>query len=384
MENRLNKKQPTHRTQGGKILTEFVAPVVGEKITIYVSTGPYQGEYQVQVLDSNLTQIQVTMPLRGHGMIVPLAGGEPITVQYSGGNYRGQVLNRSFGTVHSLTITAPGSISLAGRATNEGARFVAVTSGKGGVGKSTFSLNLAFALVDAGLKVCLADVDLGTANLDLMLGVAVPTDLSDLLEQNKPLHEVLVPITNGLTLLPGSSGVGSIANLNNFQMSRLVTSFNQLSGNHDLIILDTGAGVGDNVTGFLQAADEVILVITPDPTAITDAYALLKVMKSKGDIASAWHLLVNRASGNEAEVIQANFCRTAFRHLGARITYLGSIPESQSIAMSVRRQQPFMVKGGGEEARSYQRVANKLVGLPNVKPGGFLQRFQEALLRFTE
>jgi flagellar biosynthesis protein FlhG len=345
-------------------------------MTLTVSSAPYQGEYTVQVVEVVKEGIVVTMPLRGQGLIVPLAAGESIMVKFSGGNYRGQVLNRNFGKLHTLTISAPGAISLMGREESHGARFIAVTSGKGGVGKSTVSLNLSLALVALGLRVCMVDVDLGTANLDLMLGIAVPADLGDLLE-SKSLDEVLVPVTHGLTLLPGSSGVGEIANLNNWQMSRLVTSFNQLSDDYDIVILDTGAGVSTNVTAFLQAADQVLLVITPDPTAITDAYALLKVAKTKGELHSPWQLIINRGSVKEAEVIQTNFCRTAFRHLGARVTYLGNIPDSQLIAQSVRRQQPFMLKGGGEEARAFRLLAKQVAGVSSERKG-FLQRFQDA------
>ncbi|HEY8462902.1 MAG TPA: AAA family ATPase [Bacillota bacterium] len=360
---------------------ELRLPAVGEKIVIVVSSPPYQGEYQVKVLASNRDHLLVTMPLRGQGLIVPLASGERVSVKYSGGNYRSQVLSRKFGQIHSIELTAPGAISLRGRETASGARFIAVTSGKGGVGKSTLAVNLALSLVGLGLKVCLVDVDLGTANLDLLLGITVPADLGDLLE-GKSLEEVLVPVTNGLTLLPGSSGMGEFANLNNWQMSRLVTSFNQLSHAYDVVLLDTAAGVGTNVTTFLQAADQVLLVITPDPTAISDAYALLKVARSTLEVNSTWHLIVNRATPKEADLVHTNFCRIAFRHLGAKVTYLGVIPDSTNIANSVRRQKPFMLKGRGEEARAFQQLAQQLSGITAEKKG-FLQRFQAVWQRLN-
>ncbi|HYH03651.1 MAG TPA: AAA family ATPase [Bacillota bacterium] len=362
-------------------MVEQRLPSVGEKIVISVNSAPYQGEYTVQVLESGRDRLLVTMPLRGQGLIVPLAGGEAVSVKYSGGNYRGQVLSRNFGKVHTLTLSAPGAVSLRGREATSGARFIAVTSGKGGVGKSTVSVNLALSLVALGLKVCMVDVDLGTANLDLMLGITASHDLGDLLE-DKSLDEVLVPVTHGLTLLPGSSGVGEIANLSNWQMSRLVASFNQLSDNYDVVILDTGAGVGTNVTAFLQAADQVLLVITLDPTAITDAYALLKVAKSKAESLCTWHLVINRATTREAELIQTNFCRTAFRHLDAKVSYLGTIPDSTNIAGSVRRQKPFMLKGSGEEARAFEQIAQQLSGITAEKKG-FLHRFQDVWQRLN-
>lgn len=356
---------------------------VGETVVMLVNSHPYQGEYQVRILGASESEIVVTMPTRQFGTIVPLAAGETVTVKYQGTSYCAQILNRTFGSRHTLTLTSPGALSIVGEHSNSGARFIAVTSGKGGVGKSTTSLNLALALVNAGLRVCMVDVDLGTANLDMMVGMAVSADLSDVLEHGKALDEVLVPVTDGLTLLPGSSGVSSVANLNGLQLSRLVASFNRLADDYDIVLLDTGAGVGENVTSFIQAADQVILVITPDPTAITDAYALLKVMKSKGDFPISCQLLVNRSIENEAELIQANFCRTALRHLGARVTFLGAIPESINVAMSVRKQQPFMLRSGSsEEKRAYQSLANKLVGIPPEKHG-FMKKFQEVLVKLT-
>ena len=371
-----------------------ILPAVGEKISLIVMSTPYRGEYQVQVLETGKEMLVITMPTR-NGAIVPLAGGEEITISYAGGGYQGQVLNRSFGQVRTLTITAPGVRSLAGRSSpsgmasnppqsvtsvqsRDGAQFITVTSGKGGVGKSTLTINLSLALITLGLKVCMVDVDLGTANLDLMLGMTAGADLGSLLE-GKPLEEVLTPVAKGLTLLPGSSGVGAVANLNHWQMSRLVSSFNKLSENYDIVLMDTGAGVGDNVTGFIHAADQVVLVTTPDPTAITDAYALLKVMAAKADLESPWHLVVNRSEGTEAEGIKANFSRTVLRHLNMNINYLGCIPDSRNIASSVRQQRPYLTQGlGGKEDWAYHQLARQLVGLP-LKKKNFLQKFQEVL-----
>lgn len=369
-------------------------PAVGEKVNLIVTAAPYRGEYQVQVLETGKEKLVVTMPTRG-GAIVPLAGGEEITVGYSGGGYHGQVLNRSFGQLRTLTITAPGARSLAGHshasgvaanvrqgampaAARDGAQFITVTSGKGGVGKSTLTINLSLALIVLGLKICIVDVDLGTANLDLMLGMASRSDLGDLLD-GKPLEEVLTPVAKGLTLLPGSSGVGAVANLNHWQMSRLISSFNKLSEGYDIVLLDTGAGVGDNVTGFIHAADQVILVTTPDPTAITDAYALLKVMAAKGNLEAPWHLVVNRSEGSEAENIKTNFSRTVLHHLNLTIDYLGCVPDSRNIASSVRQQRPYLIQGlGGKEDWAYHQLARQLVGLP-LKKRNFLQKFQEVL-----
>ena len=155
---------------------------------------------------------------------------------------------------------------------------IAITSGKGGVGKTTLSINLCLALQQLGYRVCLIDVDLGTANVEFLLNLNAPYNIGHLLNGELSLNEILVEGPDGLTILPGASGLEKLANLNEWQFTRLVNSFNVIDKNYDLVILDTGAGISSNVTNSLMAADEILLVTNHDPHAVLDAYALIKTV----------------------------------------------------------------------------------------------------------
>ena len=185
-------------------------------------------------------------------------------------SFQAEVLAREFKPEPLLTITLPDTVSRGGRnGPGSGAtRVIAITSGKGGVGKTTLAINLAIALSRLRLRVCLIDVDLGTANVDFLLRLNAPYNLSHLIRGEKELKEIIVEGPEGLRIIPGSSGLVDLANLSEWQYSRLIHAFNRLDRECDLLILDTGAGIAANVTNFLVAADTVLVVTTPDPHAM--------------------------------------------------------------------------------------------------------------------
>ena len=247
-----------------------------------------------------------------------------------------------------------------------GSRVIAVTSGKGGVGKTTISINMSLALARLGNKVCLIDVDLGTANVDFLLNLKAEYNIAHLITGDREMEEILVEGPEGLLVLPGSSGLEQLANLSEWQFSRLVNSFNQLDQLCDIVVLDTGAGISANVTNFLLAADEVILVTTPDPHALLDAYALIKTIHSmRGRFAV--RLIVNRVEkqGDEARV-KLNLLNTCQAHLHQPIEYLGLLPESRIISNSVRTLRPFVLEYPETERANaaLMRIAHRIEGSP--------------------
>src|SRR3954471_2803638 len=159
-----------------------------------------------------------------------------------------------------------------------GANVIAVTSGKGGVGKSNVAVNLAIKFAAAGKNVVLLDADLGLANADVLCNIDLPCNLSHVIARKKELREVMVRAPGGFHLIGGASGLARMADLTDFDRQRLVDALGELEQQCDIILIDTGAGISPNVLSFTRAADHVLVVTTPEPTAITDAYAVVKVL----------------------------------------------------------------------------------------------------------
>src|SRR5437762_9268321 len=179
------------------------------------------------------------------------------------------------------------------------ASVIAVTSGKGGVGKSNISVNLAIQLAAAGKRVVLLDADLGLANADVLCNVDLPCNLSHVIARKKELHEVMVAAPGGFSLIGGASGLARMADLSDDDRERIILALGELEQQADVILIDTGAGISPNVLSFTRAADHVLVVTTPEPTAITDAYAVIKVISRDVSAQRRMSLLVNQTRTNQ-------------------------------------------------------------------------------------
>jgi len=224
------------------------------------------------------------------------------------------------------------------------ARVITVTSGKGGVGKTNLSVNMALAFARLGKKVVVMDADLGLANVNVMLNMIPKYNLYHVIKKQKTIREILVETEYGISIVAGASGFSQIANMGEEDRKVFISELDSLS-NADIIIIDTSAGVSSNVLDFIAAADDAVIITTPEPTAITDAYGIIKIIATEYDsVNMGLKLVVNRAKGAaQAKSVADRMINIAGQFLNLKLDYLGFIYDDISVSHAVLRQKPFMV-----------------------------------------
>lgn len=256
-------------------------------------------------------------------------------------------------------------------------KVIAVASGKGGVGKTNFSVNLAISLKEMGNNVVVLDADLGLANVDVIIGVVPKHNLYDVIYNNKEIEDIIINGPSGIKVVPGGSGVESLSNLNDEQRRSLSEKFGQLKDT-DILIIDTGAGISKNVMGFMAVSDDVIIVTTPEPTSITDAYGFIKVAL-KYVPKSKIHIIVNRVSSEiEADLTFQRLGNAVKNFLKRDINYLGYIVDDIKVRKAVMEQTPFKVAYPDSYAsRCIDEIASTISGFPApfFKKSGGIREF---------
>jgi len=222
-------------------------------------------------------------------------------------------------------------------------RTIAVASGKGGVGKSNVALNLAILLSAGGSRVALVDADMGLANIDVLADVEVRANLSHVIGGLRRLEEIVLDLPSGVQFVPGANGLAKLAHLSEFQRTALIRQLGALEADNDVIVIDTGAGIGPDVLQFAASADNVLAVTTPEPTAITDAYALIKVLHHSG-YPGHLSLLVNLAvDRHEARTTFQRLSGVARQFLGTTVYDAGYVLVDPKVREAVRRREPFVL-----------------------------------------
>lgn len=217
-----------------------------------------------------------------------------------------------------------------------------ISSGKGGVGKTTFSVNLATALAEKGAKTLLIDGDLGLGNVDVVLGLQVNHTIRETVEDGRDPAAILVEVQKNLFVLPASSGVPEMAGLSHEGQINLTTVLDKLIKNFDVVLVDTAAGIGDSVLWFNQWASANIIILTPDPTSLTDGYALMKVLASR-HLKKGFQLVVNNVkSKEEALKTFTNMAAVLKQFLQETPSYLGPLPKDSRVVQAIRSQKPFL------------------------------------------
>jgi flagellar biosynthesis protein FlhG len=256
-------------------------------------------------------------------------------------------------------------------------RTIAVVSGKGGVGKTNIALNLSILLSAAGNRVALVDADLALANIDVLLNISVRANLSHVIAGTRTLDQILVDLPCGVQLVPGASGLAGVADLTEFQRARLMSDLIDLEADNDVIVVDCGAGIGPDVLYFAAASDNLLVVTTPEPTAVTDSYAVVKVLAGR-KYAGHMSLLVNMASSRtEARVTQQRIADVARRFLDTTVYDAGYMLTDAKVGEAVHRREPFVLAFPRCSAsRSLAALTAKLSagGALAGSPEGFFRR----------
>lgn len=249
------------------------------------------------------------------------------------------------------------------------ARVIAITSGKGGVGKTNIVANLGYALCKAGKKVLIFDADLGLGNLDVLLGLTPRYNLSHVIEGKKQLSEIIVSGPGNLKILPASSGVQELTKLTSSQKMTVFNDLHTLLSNYDIVLIDTAAGISSNVLYFNASANEIMVVVTPEPTSITDAYALIKILSVKYQ-EKHFRLLVNLAKNKrEADDVSRQLCLVANRFLDVSIEYFGSVLIDDNVKIGVRKQKIVSeIAPMTQASRNIAELAHKLVRSQPMMP----------------
>ena len=244
-------------------------------------------------------------------------------------------------------------------------RVITVTSGKGGVGKSNVSVNLAIQLKKLGNRVIIIDADFGLANVEVMFGIRPTYNLGDLIYRGKDIKDIIIKGPEGIGFISGGSGIQELSNLNRDQIATLTRSFGELDKITDVIIVDTGAGINESILEFVTSSSEVLLVVTPEPTSITDAYALLKTLDGNDEFNeknTIIKVITNRVSSkNDGKELFHKLNAVVQKFLDIQLEYLGAIPQDNNVSKAVILQKPFsLVYPASSSSRAIRELAYTL------------------------
>jgi flagellar biosynthesis protein FlhG len=272
---------------------------------------------------------------------------------------------------------------LRGLAQQRPVKTIAVTGGKGGVGKTSVSVNLGVALAKMGERVCLLDADMSMANVDVLLGLRAPFNLSHVLDGTHSLKDVMIEGPAGLKIIPGASGIRRMANLSTAENAGLIQAFSELSDEIDVLLIDTAAGISDTVLSFCRASMETLVVVCDEPASITDAYALIKVLNREYGVSKA-RIVANMAqSPSHGEALFDKIAAVCERFLDIQLSYAGPVPFDPNLRSAIQQQSAVVLtKPFSPAGKALGALAREVLRWPvPAGPSGYLQFFVERLIQ---
>ena len=265
-------------------------------------------------------------------------------------------------------------------------KVIAVTSGKGGVGKTNVSVNLSMALSQGGKDVLLLDADLGLANVDVLLGLRPRHTLSDVINGSRALEEIIISGPESLKIIPASSGVKNMADLNSMEHAGIIRAFSELSHSIDVLMIDTAAGISDSVITFTRAAQEVIVVVCDEPTSITDAYALIKVLNKDYGI-RRFRVISNMVQSlQEGRELFKKIMTVTDKYLDVQLDFMGMVPYDDFLRKAVQRQKAVIdAYPRSKSALAFKSLSAKADKWPvQGNAGGHVEFFVERLIQASQ
>jgi len=262
---------------------------------------------------------------------------------------------------------------------------IAISGGKGGVGKTNVSINLAISLAEIGRRVMVLDGDLGLANIDVVLGLHPKYDLSHVLRGEKNLDEIIDEGPHGIRLVPGASGIQHMAELSPAEHAGIISAFSDSATNIDTLIVDTAAGISDTVISFTRAAQEVIVVVCDEPASITDAYAIIKLLNKEYG-SSRFRILANMVrTPQEGRDLYNKMCAVTDRYLDVMLSFMGAVPYDDNLMKAVKSQKPVVTAfPRSKAAQAFKNLARKVESWPPPQgANGQMQFFVERLVEYS-
>lgn len=261
-------------------------------------------------------------------------------------------------------------------------KIIAVSSGKGGVGKTNVSTNLAISMAKQGKEVLLLDADLGMANVDVLLGLNTEYDLSHVMSGERTLEEVIVEGPSNIKVIPASTGISAMANLSTAQQMGLINAFSELSFAVDVMIIDTGAGISDSVINFCGASQDVVVVVHDEPASITDAYAFIKVMSRKHNVRK-FHVLANMThDAREGHDLFLKLSKATDRFLDVVLDFIGAVPYDGKLRKAIQHQRAVVdAFPNSPSSLAFKRITKQIFSWPDsTQTGGQLKFFVERMI----